>query len=159
MTDRINYVAAAPEGVKALGTLHAYIAKSELDPVLVDLVYLRVSQINGCAYCIDVHSRDLLAKGVATAKLMLVPVWREGGALFSDAERAALAWAERVTAIADRGIPEQVYAEAEAAFSPRTLADLTLAIGLINAYNRLAISFAIVPPSRAVLAKEAHAAG
>ena len=147
MADRIDYAAAAPEGVKALGHLHGYIARSGLDPALIDLVYLRVSQINGCAYCIDVHSRDLLAKGVTVAKLMLLPAWREGGALFRAVERAALAWAERLTDISHGGVPETDYAAASAAFEPKALADLTLAIGVMNAYNRLAISFAARPPS------------
>jgi AhpD family alkylhydroperoxidase len=112
---------------------------------LVDLIYLRVSQINGCAYCIDMHSRDLLKDGVSIEKLVLVPAWREGGALFDGTERAALAWAETVTRVAETGVPDAEYAAAAAVFDQKQLADLTIAIGLMNAYNRLAISFRSTP--------------
>src|SRR6202166_2500803 len=104
MTQRLNYTAVAPAGVKALGGVHGYIAQSGLGAALVDLVYLRVSQINGCAYCIDMHSRDLLKGGLAVEKLVLVPAWREAGSLFDSRERAALAWAETVTCLADTAI-------------------------------------------------------
>jgi AhpD family alkylhydroperoxidase len=89
MTQRMDYNAATPAGMKALGGVYGHILQSGLPKVLVDLVYLRVSQINGCAYCIDMHSRDLLKEGVTVDKLVLVPAWREAGALFSAAERAA----------------------------------------------------------------------
>jgi AhpD family alkylhydroperoxidase len=92
MTQRLNYTTVAPVGVKALGGVHAYIAQSGLPAELVNQVYLRVSQINGCAYCIDMHSRDLLKGGLAVEKLVLVPGWREAGSLFDSRERAALAW-------------------------------------------------------------------
>jgi AhpD family alkylhydroperoxidase len=107
----------------------------------VNLVYLRVSQINGCAYCIDMHSRDLLKGGLAVEKLVLVPVWREAGSLFDSRERAALAWTETVTRVADTAIPDGEFESASTAFSEKELADLTIAIGLMNAYNRLAIGF------------------
>src|ERR1700736_5253175 len=111
-------------------------------------VYLRVSQINGCAYCIDMHSRDLLKGGMAVEKLVLVPAWREAGSLFDSRERAALAWAETVTRVADTAIPDGEFESASAAFSEKELADLTIAIGLMNAYNRLAIGF-LNPPKAA----------
>ena len=116
-----------------------------LQKVLVDLVYLRVSQVNGCAFCIDMHSRDLLKEGVTIDKLVLVPGWREGGALFSATERAALAWAETVTRVAETGVPDAEYEAAASVFDQKQLADLTIAIGLMNAYNRMAISFRAVP--------------
>ena len=141
MTQRMNYAAAAPGGMKALGSVYSYVAQSGLPATLIELVYLRVSQINGCAYCIDMHSRDLLKRGTAVEKLVLVPVWREAGGLFSERERAALAWAETVTRVADTAVPEADYRDAAAAFSDKELADLTIAIALMNAYNRLAISF------------------
>lgn len=147
MSNRIDYAAVAPEGMTALNQLHSYIARSGLDSALVDLVYLRVSQINGCAYCIDLHSRDLLKKDLPIAKLMLVQVWREGGKLFTPSERAALAWAERVTNVSGNGISDADYDAARSAFEPKELADLTIAIGVINAYNRMAISFAATPLS------------
>jgi len=131
----------APVGVKALGGVYAYIAQSNLPAQLVNQVYLRVSQINGCAYCIDMHSRDLLKGGLAVEKLVLVPAWREAGSLFDSRERAALAWAETVTRVADTAIPDGEFESASAAFSEKELADLTIAIGLMNAYNRLAIGF------------------
>jgi AhpD family alkylhydroperoxidase len=112
---------------------------------LIDLVYLRVSQINGCAYCIDMHSRDLLRAGLPVEHLVLVPVWHEAGTIFSEEERAALAWAETVTRVAEIGVPEDAYRAAAAAFGQKELADLTIAIGLMNTFNRMAVSFRTTP--------------
>jgi AhpD family alkylhydroperoxidase len=145
MTQRMDHNTATPAGMKALGGVYGHILQSGLPKVLVDLVYLRVSQINGCAYCIDMHSRDLLKEGVTIDKLVLVPAWREATPLFSAQERAALAWAETVTLVADTGVPDFEYEAAAAVFDQKQLADLTIAIGLMNAYNRLAISFRSVP--------------
>jgi AhpD family alkylhydroperoxidase len=144
----MDYETAAPGAIKALGGVYGYVAQSGLAKPLVDLVYLRVSQINGCAYCIDMHSRELSREGMAWEKLVLVPVWREAGSLFDDRERAALAWAETVTCVAETGVPQSDFDAAAAAFDDKELADLTVAIGLMNAYNRLAISFRR-PPSAA----------
>jgi AhpD family alkylhydroperoxidase len=141
MTQRLDYTTATPAGVKTLGAVYAHVERSGLPKQLVNLVYLRVSQINGCAYCIDMHSRDLLEGGLSIEKLVLVPAWREGGALFDDTERAALAWAETVTRVADTGVPDAEFAAAAAVFDEKQLADLTIAIGLMNTYNRMAISF------------------
>jgi AhpD family alkylhydroperoxidase len=141
MTQRLNYTSVAPIGVKALGDVYAYITRSNLPAQLVNQVYLRVSQINGCAYCIDLHSRDLLKSGLAVEKLVLVAVWREAGSLFDSRERAALAWTETITRVADAAIPDGEFESASAAFSQKELADLTIAIGLMNALNRLAIGF------------------
>src|ERR1700724_1508922 len=116
MAQRLNYTTIAPVGVKALGGVYAYIAQSNLPAQLVNQVFLRVSQINGCAYCIDMHSRDLLKAGLAVEKLVLVPAWREAGGLFDDRERAALAWAETVTRVADTTVPEDDYEAAHAVF-------------------------------------------
>lgn len=145
MTQRMDYNAATPAGMKALGGVYGHILQSELSKVLIDLVYLRVSQINGCAYCIDMHSRDLLKEGVTVEKLVLVPAWREGGTLFDATERAALAWAETVTRVAETGVPDDEYEAVSAVFDQKQLADLTIAIGLMNAYNRMAISFRATP--------------
>jgi AhpD family alkylhydroperoxidase len=145
MSQRMNYAAAAPGGMKALGSVYSYIAQSGLPAALIDLVYLRISQINGCAYCIDMHSRDLLKADVPVEKLVLVPAWDEAGPLFSGQERAALKWAEVVTRVSDTHVPEEAYAEARATFGEKQLADLTIAIGLMNAFNRLAISFRAMP--------------
>jgi AhpD family alkylhydroperoxidase len=145
MTQRLDYIAAAPAGLKALDGLYGYIRRSSLPQLLVDLAYLRISQINGCAYCIDMHSRELLHQGIAIDKLVMVPVWREGGALFDAHERAALAWAETVTRVEQTGVPDSSYAAAAAVFEPHELVDLTLAIGVMNVYNRMAISFRATP--------------
>ena len=145
MTQRMDYNAAIPAGMKALGGVYSYMLQSGLPKRLLELVYLRISQINNCAYCIDMHSRDLLKDGVAVEKLVLVQSWKEAGTLFDETERAALAWAETVTHVSETGVPDDDYAAAAAAFDPKQLADLTLAIGLMNAYNRMAISFRATP--------------
>jgi AhpD family alkylhydroperoxidase len=149
MSNRINYAKVSPEGFKALGGVYVTIQKSGLPKQLVDLVYLRVSQINGCAFCIDMHSRDLLKSGVVVEKLVLVPVWRDAGSLFSTRERVALAWAETVTRVAETGIPDTDYEAAAAEFSDKELADLTYAVGLINLFNRLGIGFRTPPAAAA----------
>lgn len=145
MNQRIDYSKAAPEGYKAFGGVHLYVQNSGLPKALIDLVYLRVSQINGCAYCIDLHSRDLLKQGLAVEKLVLVPVWHEAGAVFSERERSALRWADTVTRVADTGIPDADYQAAAAEFSDKELADLTYAIGLMNAFNRFGVAFRLTP--------------
>lgn len=141
MNQRIDYNTVAPAGMKALGSVYGYIAQSSLSTTLVHLVYQRVSQINGCAYCLDLHTRDLLKMGLPTEKLALLQVWREAGSLFDARERAALAWAESVTRVSDTGVPDHEYEAARAVFDERELVDLSIAIGLMNAYNRMAISF------------------
>jgi AhpD family alkylhydroperoxidase len=153
MSERLDYTKAAPGGMKAFGSVYGYILQSGLDDVLVDLVYLRVSQINGCAYCLDMHTRDLLKKGVKLEKFALVQAWREAGNLFSERERAALAWSETVTRVAQTGVPDEDFQMAASVFDEKELADLTMAIGLMNAYNRLAIGFRRVP--EAALANKA----
>ncbi len=145
MSNRLDYAKVSPEGFKALGGVYVAIQKSGLPTQLVNLVYLRISQINGCAYCIDMHSRDLLKSGLAIDKLVLVPAWREGGELFSKRERAALAFAETVTRVAETGVPDADYEAAAAEFSDKELADLVYAIGLMNAFNRLGITFRSTP--------------
>jgi AhpD family alkylhydroperoxidase len=145
MTMRLDYNQLAPAGAKALGTLYGYVAQSGLSPALVDLVYLRVSQINNCAFCLDMHTRDLLKKDLPIEKLALLQAWREAGDLFDPRERAALAWAESVTRVADTGVPDEDYEAARDVFAEKELVDLTLAIGLMNTYNRMAISFRNTP--------------
>lgn len=141
MPQRIDYTQVSPAGTKAFGSVYGYVAQSGLDPIMVNLVYLRVSQINGCAYCLDMHTRDLVKQGVTLDKLALVQAWREGGKLFNEREKAALAWAETVTQVAQTGVPDEDFVAASAVFSAKELVDLTFAIGLMNTYNRLAISF------------------
>jgi AhpD family alkylhydroperoxidase len=125
--------------------VRGYLAQSSLSKRLRDLVDLRVSQLNGCAYCIDMHSRDLLEGGLPVEHLCLVPVWREAGELFSARERAALAWAETVTRVADTEVPDADFEAVSAHFEGKELADLTLTIALMNAYNRLGVSFRMTP--------------
>ena len=145
MTQRLDYTDIAPAGMKALGIVHGYIAQSGLPRLLVNLVYLRVSQINGCAYCIDMHSRDLIEEGFAVERLVLVQAWREAGSVFDTHQRSALAWAETVTRVADTSVPDAEFQAASAVFSEKELVDLTIAIGLMNAYNRLSIGFRVPP--------------
>ncbi|MEE6139321.1 carboxymuconolactone decarboxylase family protein [Mycobacterium sp. 050128] len=157
MRERIDYEAVAPRGVKLLGGVHLYVSQSGLTPVLLTCVYLRVSLINGCAYCIDMHSRDLRELGVSNEKIALVPVWDEAGELFDARERAALAWAETVTRVSTTGVPDSAYAAVAEHFDEKELVDLTIAIATMNTYNRLAISFRRTPA--AVSAKQAETQG
>lgn len=145
MTARLDYNAIAPAGLKAMGGVYDYVHACGLDVALIDLAFLRTSQINGCAYCIDMHSRDLLKGGMALEKLLMVAVWDEAKPLFSVREQAALAWAETVTRVADTHVADADYAAAAAVFAEKELVDLTLAISLMNAYNRMGIGFRAVP--------------
>jgi AhpD family alkylhydroperoxidase len=145
MSQRLDYSQIAPAGVKALGGVYGYVMQSSLPAALVELVYLRVSQINNCAYCLDMHTRDLLKKGQKIEKLALVQAWAEAGNLFDERERATLAWAETVTRVAETGVPDEAYEAARRVFEERELVDLTIAISLMNAYNRMAISFRNTP--------------
>jgi AhpD family alkylhydroperoxidase len=145
MTMRLDYNRIAPAGAKALGGVYGYVLQSKLPATLINLVFLRISQINNCAYCLDMHTRELLKSGQKIEKLALVQAWAEAGTLFDERERAALAWAETVTRVGDTGVPDQAYEAARAVFDERELVDLTLAISLMNAYNRMAISFRNTP--------------
>src|SRR5262245_10420879 len=145
MSKRLDYNQIAPAGLKAFGGVYSYVMQSSLPAVLVELTYLRVSQINNCAYCLDMHTRDLLKKGQKIEKLALVQAWAEAGNLFDERERAALAWAETVTRVSETGVPNEAYEAARAVFEERELVDLTIAISLMNAYNRMAISFRNTP--------------
>lgn len=138
---RLNWSEVAPEGAKALYGVHHYVvARTGLPQDLIHLVFLRVSQINGCAHCIDLHARDL-RKTMSVEKINLLPVWDEVPHLFSEMERAALAWAEEVTRVSETHASDEAYAAASAAFEPRDLVDLTIAIAAMNAFNRLGAPF------------------
>jgi AhpD family alkylhydroperoxidase len=145
MPQRIDYNAIAPAGMKTLGAVYGYVRQSGLPSRLIDLVHLRISQINGCAYCMDLHSRELLAAGLAVEHLVLVAAWREAGDIFDKRERAALAWAEEVTRLGEHSVNGKAYEAALATFGAKSLVDLTIAIALMNAYNRVAISFRATP--------------
>ena len=138
---RLDYERCAPDGMKLLGSVHDYVARSSLPRPLIDLVYLRVSLINGCSYFTGLHSRNLVRSGTSVTKLALVPVWRESGEHFTEQEKAALAWAEALTSVAQTHAPGSDYKAVATCFNEKELADLTIAIGLMNTYNRIAIGF------------------
>lgn len=146
MTQRIHYSQVAPEGIGSLSSLEKYIHNSGLEPGLIELVKLRASQLNGCAYCIDMHTKDARTSGESEQRLYGVTAWRETP-FYTERERAALAWTESVTLIGANGVPDEVYLEAKKYFSDRELVDLTLAVIAINAWNRLSISFRTPPGS------------
>ena len=143
---RLNWSEVAPEGARALYGVHHYVVtRTNLPAELIHLVFLRVSQINGCAHCIDIHTRDLLKIGMSVDTVVLVPVWHEAAYLFTEQERAALAWAEEVTAVSETHASDEAYAAASAIFNETDLADLTLTIAAMNAINRMGISFRLKP--------------
>lgn len=139
MAKRLDYAKLSQEGIRGLGMLEAYIRHSGLEQSLLDLVKLRASQINGCAYCIDMHTKDARAAGETEQRLYLLSAWREAPS-YSEREQAALAWTEAVTRISPESIDDELYQAARRQFTEKELADLTLAIVAINGWNRLAIS-------------------
>ncbi len=147
MSERIDFNATSPAGMKALGGVYGYVAQCGLPMSIIELIFLRVSQINGCAYCIDMHTKALHKEGMPWDKIVLTQVWREAGNWFSANEQAALAWAESLTLIAQTHAPDEVYAVVQKEFSEKAITDMTIAIGLMNAYNRLAISLRKLPDS------------
>lgn len=144
MKPRLDYGKLAPEGMRAMRGLEHYARQCGLEESLLELVRLRASQINGCAYCVDMHTQDARAQGEQEQRLYAVAVWEETP-FFTERERAALAWTEAVTKVGKTHVPDSVYEEARAHFSEKELVDLTLAIIAINGWNRLAISFRSVP--------------
>jgi AhpD family alkylhydroperoxidase len=158
MQPRIDSQKFAPQALQAMLAMENYVSKSSrLEPSLVELVRMRASQINGCAYCLDMHSKDARAAGETEQRLYALNAWRETP-FFTDRERAALAWTESVTLISHDHVPDSVYEEARQRFTEEELVSLTLAVITINAWNRLAISFRAVPgeyqPARRAKAQE-----
>ena len=145
MTARLDIFKLSPQAYKGLGAVNSALQESSLPRELLELVNLRVSQINGCAYCIDMHSRSLLTHGVSVDKVVLVPVWQEAEALFTDKERAALAWAETLTRVAETNAPDADYERVAAILGEKELADLTMAVALMNAFNRIGVGMRLVP--------------
>ncbi|WP_027552003.1 carboxymuconolactone decarboxylase family protein [Bradyrhizobium sp. Cp5.3] len=145
MKPRMNYYQAAPETLKALVAVDTQIKASGLEQSLIELVKTRASQINGCAYCIAVHTDDARKRGETEQRLYLLNAWRESP-LYTDRERAALAWTEAVTLISETHAPDDVYEQVRAHFSEEETVNLTMLIGTINAWNRIAISFRAVHP-------------
>lgn len=146
MSSRIDYRKTSPGGFAAMRGLETYVRDCGLQPSLLELVRLRASQINGCAYCVDMHTKDARAGGETEQRLYAVSVWEETP-FFTERERAALAWTEAVTRVAENRVPDSLYESVRAHFSERELVDLTLAVIAINGWNRLAISFRSVPGS------------
>ena len=144
MQPRIDGAKVAPGAYHAMLGLETYIRQSGLEISLIHLIKLRASQINGCAYCIDMHWKDARALGETEQRLYGLDAWRESP-YYTDRERAALAWTEAVTRVAGGQVPDEVYEEVRPHFSEKELADLTLAIATINAWNRLAISLRAEP--------------
>lgn len=144
MQARVDFYKASPDAMKALVALEAAMMKLDIDPQLADLVKLRASLINGCAYCVDLHAADLRKKGASERYVHAVAVWREAP-FFSDKERAALAWTESVTRVEQTHVPDADYEAACKEFSGPELVNLTVAIGLINLWNRLSVSFRKLP--------------
>lgn len=140
MKQRINMFEKGQHGMKALFGLGIYLAKSPVEQNLLHLIYFRVSQINGCAFCLDMHSKDLCAAGETQQRLFLLNAWRESP-FYTDRERAALAWAEALTKLGQACVPDALYEEARQQFSEEELIDLTFAVITINSYNRLNIAF------------------
>jgi AhpD family alkylhydroperoxidase len=140
---RIDYKKVAPQAIQALWTVERYARESKLEPQLLELVKLRASMINGCAYCVDMHSKDARARGESEQRLYALSVWREAP-FFTPRERAALAWTEAVTTVSAGHVPDEVYRLAREHFEERELVDLTMAIIAINGWNRLAIAFRAV---------------
>ncbi|HEX5234451.1 MAG TPA: carboxymuconolactone decarboxylase family protein [Silvibacterium sp.] len=146
MEARFNLFTAAPEAYKALSSLETYLHHCGLEQPLLHLIKLRASQVNGCAYCLDMHWKDLRAVGEDEQRLYSLDAWRECP-WYSDRERAALAWTEAITLITNGHVPDGVYFEVRSHFTEKEISDLTLAITTINAWNRISIASRTPPGS------------
>lgn len=146
MKARLNYSEAALEAIKGMLELEKFIASSELEQSLYELVKTRASQINGCAYCLDMHTKDARKAGETEQRLYALSAWRETS-FYTDRERAALAWTESLTLISENDVPDALYEAESKYFNEKELVALTMAIVAINGWNRLAISFRHVPGS------------
>ena len=155
MKARLDFRKASPQGEKAMMGLHAFVRNCGLDHSLLELVKLRASQLNGCAHCIDMHTKELRADGESEQRLYLLNAWRESP-FYSDRERAALAWAEAVTLLPHSEVPDDVYEQARAQFGEEELVNLTMALVAINGANRLNIAFRTVPGGHQVRRRAAE---
>jgi AhpD family alkylhydroperoxidase len=144
MKERMDYITAAPDAYKAMLALHNYVSTCGLEHSLLELVKIRASQINGCAYCLALHMRDARKAGEREIRLDLLPAWREAP-VYTARERAALEWTEALTLIAETAAPDDVYEQARKEFSEEEMMKLTMAIVVINGWNRIAIGFRSVP--------------
>ena len=148
MKPRLNPFQVAPDTIKALGALEAQVQGSGLEQSLIELVKTRASQINGCAFCINMHTQDARKHGETEQRLYLLDAWREAP-VYTDRERAALAWTEAVTRVSETHVPDEVYDEVRRQFSEEETVNLTMLVATINAWNRIAISFRSIPPVKA----------
>src|SRR6202035_964186 len=156
MESRLEAQKVSPAAYQAMLGLEMFVRKSSnLEPSLIELVKMRASQINGCAFCIDMHSKDARAEGETEQRLYALNAWRETP-FFNDRERAALAWAEAVTLVAEGHVPDEVYDEARQQFSEEELVNLTMTLVTINSWNRLAIAFRAVPGTYQPAARKAE---
>ncbi len=146
MEERIHYTKVSPGAYHALLEIEKYLGECGLEETLLNLIKLRVSQINGCAYCLDMHWKDLRALGEGEQRLYSLDAWEESP-YYTDRERAALAWAEAVTRVSETHVPDEVYEEAKKHFSEKELSDLTVAVAAINVWNRLNIAARTMPGS------------
>jgi AhpD family alkylhydroperoxidase len=146
---RINLPQTLPEAYRLLSSVEAGIRKSGLEASLIDLVKLRASQINSCAYCIDMHSKDARKGGETEQRLHLLSAWREAESFYTDRERAVLAWTEHLTRLSTDGAPDVAYDRLRGVLSEAEIANLTLLIGMINLWNRLGVGFHLTPAGAA----------
>jgi AhpD family alkylhydroperoxidase len=146
MSQRLNFFEQSPELTKILFEFSGAVKKSSLGNTLIDLVNIRASQINGCAFCLDMHCKEAKIHGEKELRIYHIPIWRES-TLFSDTERAVLEWTEAVTKLSESGVPDEIYNRVRAQLSETQISELTYAIGVINMWNRLNISFQSVPGS------------
>ena len=144
MQARMDYKTLAPEGIRAMRGLESYLHRCGLEPSLLELVKMRASQINGCAFCLDMHSKDARAQGETEQRLYVLSAWREAP-FYTERERAALEWTEALTLISENDVPDEVYEHARRHFGEKELVDLSLAVVAINGWNRLSIAFQAVP--------------
>jgi AhpD family alkylhydroperoxidase len=157
MKTRLNPYQAAPDAMNAMIALEKYIQGSGLEPTLIELVKTRASQINGCAFCLHMHTRDARARGESEERLYLLDAWRESS-LYTPRERAALEWTEAVTLVAQTHVPDAAYEAARQQFDEGDLVKLTLLVNAINAWNRFAISFRLMHPTKRAAAAQASGA-
>lgn len=155
MQPRTEYSKAAPRAIAAMSGLEEYLRTTDLEPRMLELVRMRASLINGCAYCVDMHSKDARAHGETEQRLYAVSVWRETP-FFSDRERAALAWTEAVTLIGEGHVTDEVYEEVRQHFNEKELVEVTLAIVAINGWNRFALAFRTVPGTYSAEGRGSH---
>ena len=146
MSQRLNYFEQSPELTKKLFEFGQIVKNGSLGNTLLDLVNIRASQINGCAFCLDMHCKEAKIHGEQELRIYHIPIWRES-TLFSEAERAALEWTEAVTRLSEDGVPDDLYERVRAHFSEAQISELTFAVGVINLWNRLNVSFKSVPGS------------